>query len=63
MIDIKRLVHAADILRSVASSPANHDAEKLLVAANELDQFRNELPSFLEFAQSVLSQYTPKRQL
>lgn len=63
MIDIKRLIHAADMLRNLASRPANHDAEKLLAVANELDQFRYELPSFVEFTQSLLSQYTPKRQL
>lgn len=58
MMNVDRLERAVNSLRAMASSPANHDVNKLLALANELDQFRKEIPPFMDFTLNVLAKYT-----
>ncbi|MHA7120678.1 hypothetical protein ACWV16_08290 [Achromobacter xylosoxidans] len=58
MMNVDRLEHAAHSLRAMASNPADHDANRLLALADELDQFRKEIPPFMDFTLNVLAKYT-----
>lgn len=57
-MNVDRLEHAAHSLRAMASNPTDNDANKLFALADELDQFRKEIPPFMDFTLNVLAKYT-----